>query len=282
MNREPDAGHPKQGASKSRPASTRSSKARLFKAKPSYAIASVDHALRVATMLQLEGAMTVTEVAARLGVARSTAHRILAMLVYRDFAVQLGDLSYAAGPVLELSAYSPSHAARIREVGLPHLTHLANRHRETVHLVIRTGATIRFILSVESNQMLRVGTREGMVLPAHHTAGGLLLLSELSNADLAELYAGEHAFNEVGRDVDLAALHRDVARVRKVGFAVNVGRAEQGIVAVGVPIRSRDGSMVAGMSMSLPIVRYDRNRLDRYVGVLRAAAARFETDLSDD
>ena len=75
-----------------------------LKTPPPYAIASVDHALRPAVMLQLEGGLTVSEVAERLGVARSTAHRLLAMLVYRDFAVQDEDRSYRAGPVLELSS----------------------------------------------------------------------------------------------------------------------------------------------------------------------------------
>ena len=68
---------------RSRPATARTAKTR-----PAYAIDSVDHALRLAAMLQLEGALTVSEAADRLGVARSTAHRVLAMLVYRDFAVQ--------------------------------------------------------------------------------------------------------------------------------------------------------------------------------------------------
>jgi len=58
------------------------------KTKPLHDITSVEHALRVAALLQLEGPVTVTEVASRLGVTRSTAHRILAVLVYRDFAVQ--------------------------------------------------------------------------------------------------------------------------------------------------------------------------------------------------
>ena len=79
-----------------------------LKAPPPYAIASVDHALRAAAMLQLEDGLTVSQVAERLGVARSTAHRLLAMLVYRDFAVQDEDRVYRAGPVLELDSHSPS------------------------------------------------------------------------------------------------------------------------------------------------------------------------------
>jgi hypothetical protein len=85
-----------------------------LKTPPSYAIASVDHALRAAAMLQLEDGLTVSQVAERLGVARSTAHRLLAMLVYRDFAVQDDDRVYRAGPVLELAAHSQSRTSMLR------------------------------------------------------------------------------------------------------------------------------------------------------------------------
>ena len=82
-----------------------------LKTPPPYAIASVDHALRLAAMLQLEGGLTVSEVAGRLGVARSTAHRLLAMLVYRDFAVQDENRLYRAGPCSS-SRRTPSRGCR--------------------------------------------------------------------------------------------------------------------------------------------------------------------------
>ena len=58
-----------------------------MKNAPSYSIASVDSALQLATALQVEGSLSVSEAAERLGVARSTAHRLLAMLVYRDLEI---------------------------------------------------------------------------------------------------------------------------------------------------------------------------------------------------
>ena len=85
-----------------------------LKTRPPYAITSVDHALKLATILQLEGRLTVSEAAARLDVARSTAHRLLAMLVYRDFAVQTQGRAYRAGPVLELAAHSQSATSVFR------------------------------------------------------------------------------------------------------------------------------------------------------------------------
>jgi len=128
-----------------------------LKTPPPYVIASIDHALRAAAMLQFEDGLTVSQVAERLGVARSTAHRLLAMLVYRDFAVQ-DDRVYRAGPVLELAAHSPSRTSALRAAALPHLHRLVDLLEETTNLAIRTGDTVRFIASAECQQALRVGS----------------------------------------------------------------------------------------------------------------------------
>ena len=66
-----------------------------------------------------------------MGVARSTAHRLLSMLSYRDFAVQDGDRRYSAGPVLSLAARTHSRAALLRAVAMPHLTVLTGRVAES-------------------------------------------------------------------------------------------------------------------------------------------------------
>src|SRR5689334_17670418 len=109
---------------------------RESKERPPYAVSSVDHALRIATMLQLEGRLTVSEVAERTGVARSTAHRLLAMLVYRDFAVQTEGRAYRPGPVLELAAHSQSATSRLRAVALPHMAELVQVVGESANLTI--------------------------------------------------------------------------------------------------------------------------------------------------
>lgn len=253
-----------------------------MKSAPTYAIASVDHALRLAAMLQLEGALTVAEAAERLGVARSTAHRILQMLVYRDFATQDTARVYHAGPVLELAQHSQSRAARVRAAALPHVQRLVEIIGETVNVSVRTGATVRFIASVESQQALRMTSREGMVFPAHRTSGGLLLLADLSDADLIEALGSEPDDDEFGDPIprpDVNALRSELAIIRRQGFAVNQGRSEKGVVALGVAIRSDAGPAVAAISISLPSVRYEAARLPTYVATLTRTAAAVEADL---
>ncbi|GAA4547222.1 IclR family transcriptional regulator [Pseudonocardia xishanensis] len=246
-----------------------------LKMPPSYAIASVDHALKLAIVLQLEGSLTVTAAAERLGVARSTAHRLLQMLVYRDFAVQDDDRVYRAGPVLGPAAHPPSRTAELRAAALPHLQRLSAALDESVNVSILSGDTTRFIASVECQRVLGVTTREGMVFPLHRTTTGMLRLASLSDPDLLE-YVERHADT---RRSGRRALLRDVAQVRRAGFALNVERSEKGLVAIGVPVSWVGSGLVTGLSVSLPLVRYDERQLDRYVALLRAASAALSRDL---
>jgi DNA-binding IclR family transcriptional regulator len=247
-----------------------------LKTPPAYAIASVDHALRLAAVLQLEGGLTVAAAAERLGVARSTAHRVLQMLVYRDFARQDDDRVYRPGLVLELVAHSPSRVATLREVSLPLLKRLSATLDETVNLSIRVGDTTRFIASAVSQRPLHVTSREGMVFPLHRTTTGMLHLAALSDPELRH-YIDRHP--DAGR-FRKGGLLEDVDRVRRTGFALNLQRSEKGLVAIGVTVPGSDGELFVGLSMSLPSLRYDERRLDKYVFILRSARAHLAEDLA--
>lgn len=254
--------------------------AQSIKTTPTYAIASVDNALRIATMLQLEGAMTVADVAERLGVARSTAHRLLAMLVYRDFATQDSQHLYHAGLVLELAGHSKSRVSRLREDALPYLQRLVRAVGESANICIRTGDTARFIASVECLQAFKVGSREGMVFPAHLTTAGLLSLTELREEELDELYSAENYEGRLEARPDLLALKKELAGIRRSDFVMNKDRSERGVFAIGVPLRAASGEILAGLSVSMPSVRYDRNNLPSLVATLRAAAKAIEAEQS--
>jgi len=221
--------------------------ARSLKEPPAYAVTSVDHALRLAVMLQLEGPMTVSAAAERLGVARSTAHRLLSMLVYRDFAVQEEDRTYRAGPVLELATDAHSDLGALRAASLGPLRQLSDTLDETVNLSVRTGTTCRFLLSVEGSRALRVTSREGMVFPAHEVTGGLIALAALSDEQVESLYAEDRFADRPGERPDMPRLFEDLQAVRRTGAAVNLERSERGLAAVGVPLRDSAGGTVAAL-----------------------------------
>jgi DNA-binding IclR family transcriptional regulator len=230
-------------------------------------------------MLQLEGALTVTQVAQRLGVAASTAHRLLAMLVYRDFAVQGFDRAYRAGPVLEVAAHSCSHLPQLRQVALPHLRHLVETLDETVSLGIRVGNTVRFAASVEAGGPIRVGSREGMAFAAHRASAGLALLADLTADEVGAVYDPQEYDDPLDPPPSLAALLADLATVRRNGFAFNKERSEKGVIAVGVPVRGAAGAVIAAIAVSMMSSRYHKTQLPWLVTHLKTTAARIESDL---
>ncbi len=242
-----------------------------MKNRPAYAIESVDRALRLATLLQQEGSIGVTEAAETLGISVSGAHRLFAMLVYRDFAEQLPDRTYGPGSVLRAARAADAPLALLRTLGPPRLRELTERTGESSNLFVRVGAETRFVTTVESDRALRVGDRSGTSLPAHLTSAGRAILATLSAAELAEVYA------EVA-DVDPRALHRRLARVRADGYAVNRNATEDGVTAVGAAVPGPHGTPVCGISVGLPSSRFTPALLpDLATAVLETAA-----DLADD
>ncbi len=247
-----------------------------MKNRPAYAIESVDRALRLATLLQQEGSVGVTEAAETLGISASGAHRLLAMLVYRDFAEQLPDRTYGPGSVLRAARAADAPLALLRTVGPPRLRELTDRTGESSNLFVRVGAETRFVTTVESDRALRVGDRSGTSLPAHLTSAGRAMLAALSAAELAEVYA------EVAGDagVDPRALHRRLARVRADGYAVNRNATEDGVTAVGAAVPGPDGTPVCGISVGLPSSRFTPALLPDLADAVLETAADLANDLA--
>jgi DNA-binding IclR family transcriptional regulator len=242
---------------------------------PRYAINSVDHALRLALLLRHEGPVRGADAAERLGIARSTAHRLLAMLVHWDFAEQRDDRTYAPGPVWrhgDASGEASVSAARIRAVALPHLRELTRVTGETSNVQILLGTNVRFLVAVESTQVLRVGDREGRLLPAHLASGG--------KAILAGLPADRRA-RHLAAGVDVEALARELRAVRRRGFAINDQATERGVTAIGRVVRNPDGAPVAAVSLALPSLRFRRAALPRLTAPLGRAATAIGGSLAD-
>ncbi len=204
------------------------------------------------------------DVADQLGVARSTAHRVLAMLVFHGFAEQDRHKVYRPGPVLREIRGGQAPPPDLITVAHPHLRRLAEDVRETTHLMVLEGNAARFLDGVEGPQALRVSFRTGSLLPAHVTSGGKALLAELPAEQL-------HALYPKGLP-DLDRLDRELAAVRRLGYACNLQESERGVNAVGTCVRDRAGRAVAAIAVAAPSLRCPRARLVELAASLRATA----------
>jgi IclR family transcriptional regulator, acetate operon repressor len=245
------------------------------KPRPQYPIESVDNALRLLLMFRDLGEIRLSEAREALGVAQSTAHRLMAMLAYHDFVRQdPASRAYRAGPALIDVGLSVVRAMDIRSIARPYLEALMRQVGETVHLATLEGANARFLDAVESEHALRVASRTGRVLPAHATSVGKAMLAMLPATEFDRIYTSEDLPAQTDRTITTrTALRKELERTRKVGYASNAGESEQGVSSIGVAILNGSGRPVAAISVAAPVSRMSQ-AMARPVAVPLAETAR--------
>lgn len=250
--------------------------------KPTYPIEAVDHALHLMEHLRDVGALRVKDAAAELGVAPSTAHRLMAMLVYRGFAVQDESKRYVPGPSLGIGPAGIGWTVQLRRIAAPHLELLASRTRETASLTIRVGTSVRFLSTVEGTHLLRVSDRQGEVLPATLASGGKAMLAAVHDSALEHLYlSGDSEIDGDGMTTsEFAALLRELDTIRRNGFASNLEGTEPGVSAVGMALHDRSGDTVGALSVACPTGRFQIALSDGLLDRLREARHHTERDLA--
>ena len=242
-------------------------------APPQYPIESVDNALKILLLLGERKAIRLTDASKYLGVASSTAHRLLAMLQYRGFVRQNADTkAYEPGPALSSVAFALMRQVDVRARAHPVLERLSSAVGETVHLGRLDGTSVFFVDSVESARAVRVGSRLGLSLPAHCTSTGKALLSTFDSAALRLLYPRERLEKVTEHSITTrTALEAELAQVRRRGFATSTEESEEGVASVATFLGDFAGAMYA-LNVSAPTTRMSQVIQDEIAAELLLAA----------
>jgi len=245
-------------------------------------VESVDRALVLLTALREGEVLSVSDAAGLLGVAPSTAHRLLSSLVYREYAAQDRDRRYRLGPALVPARAEPLTLSGVRALAHAPLERLHEELGETVQIMVRHGRNIRFLDGIECELPLRVGVRVGDEMPAHCSAGGKAILAAMPMADLERLYSQGLPEWPTARYRDLPALKRHLARVRQRGYGANLEETEQGVSGVGVAVRDRLDRPVAAFTVAVPASRFARDHITGMRDALSHAADEFRAALESE
>lgn len=250
---------------------------------PAYPIASVDHALRLVQLLRDGGPVRVADAAAELGVAQSTAHRLLAMLVFRDFAIQDEERRYHPGAAIGQAPIAQEWSRRLRSLARPHLDELSRAVGETSNLMIRVGARVRFLLTVEASEGAAIGDRQGVILPAIYTAGGRAMLADLPDRSLELLLGGSRASRsgDALSAGERGRLRAELASVRRLGYARNFDDTELGLSAVAAAVRDASGRVAAAVALAARSSRVGRVQSRESIDRLLVCRDRVQSALAE-
>jgi DNA-binding IclR family transcriptional regulator len=241
---------------------------------------SVRNALRVLLLLRDRGSARVTDVSAHLGVAPSTAHRLLSTLRAEGFVDQEpGSRRYRLGLTLLTMAREALTDRTLPRLARPHLERLCAEVNETVNLLVLDAAEAMFVDGVEGRHALRVAPRTGDRIPAFTAAGGKVLLAELDEEQVRTLHARGLPRVTEATITDVDELLADLRRSRTRGYALNLSESVPDVHAVGVVVRDRCGGPLAALTVSAPASRLGRARARELAPLLQRTSTEITAGL---
>lgn len=245
-----------------------------------YPVKSLIKALKILEYLgTVESGSTLTEISSKLHFGKSTVHRLLATLEDRNFIWfdQQSSRYILGARILQLSEQLSQQSVLVR-YGQPLLERLAQATGETCNLGVLDGDKVLYLIMKESRNPLRMAGQRGKRLPAHCTALGKAILSDLSKEELLQIYDGKQVLeNFTSNSIStVQGLVEELENVRQKGLAFDNEELYPGVVCLGAPVRDQRGKTVAAISISLP-----KNRIDpEGLGDLRSLLLQCASDLS--
>ncbi len=237
-------------------------------------VRSVVKVVSLFEILATQDEMGLTEISKNIKVHKSTAYRFLTSLKELGYVRQNPENEkYSLS--LRLFEVGSEVLARLneREEARPVMKKLAEQTEETIHLGMLDGEEVVYIDKIDSPQTLRMYSKIGRRSPAYCTAIGKVLLAwappEIINHLLGQrkLYRfTEHTIIEPYR------LKEELHQIRERGYAEDHEEHEAGICCVAAPIRNMSGEVTASISIAVPKLRFQDERLPYFRKLVIEAA----------
>jgi DNA-binding IclR family transcriptional regulator len=240
------------------------------------AIASLRKGIDVLFLFtEAEPALRLGEIAARLGLPKSTTSRFVSTLRHAGLLTQEPETRrYQLGTRLLALEGALLRAARdLPALARPFLRELADRSGETAHLTERRGSVGVITELVESAHVLRMAPRRGQRVLLHAGALARTILAFQPRAEIERILRCRPPERLApGTPGSAATVRRALAETRRLGYAVTLEEINTGACGIAAPIFGRDEWAVGSLGVSGPVSRLTAERRRELVGpVCRAA-----------
>jgi len=216
--------------------------------------------------------LSATEVAAHLGVARSTAYRYLQSLTGNGFLEEQEGSGFRLGPRVVALARLARKSVGLSELARPVMRRLVERTGMPALLTRRTGSTVVCLEREDAGTSLRLSYERGEVLAINAGASALALLAWAPAEELDALLAGPLPRYTRATHADPIALRARLAEIRRQGYAVGNGELDPDVLGIGAPVRSENGDVVGALSVAAFSHRVPEEKVPHYIAAVCQAA----------
>ncbi|MCU1488599.1 MAG: transcriptional regulator, IclR family [Acidimicrobiaceae bacterium] len=220
--------------------------------------------------------LTLTDLAEKTGLAKSTAYRYVIGLASRDYVERDADSN-----LVRLGrAFHPKPERRIDEfvaMARPLMELAAEQSEETLNLGMLDGSQYVHVLVIESSQIMRLAARVGEHGLIHSTAIGKVIATQMSEESLTSILQSEGLPSFTKRTItSLDVFRQEITRVRRQGFALDDCENQEDGRCIAVPVSGPPIPM--GISISAPVRRFPKGRVPEFANLLLRTAEMLEAE----
>lgn len=224
--------------------------------------------------------MTVAEAARLASVTRPAARRCLLTLVELGYLSHDGKFFSPLPRMLRLGGAYLSTSS-VAQIAQPLLAAACDELQESVSLAVLDDGQSVFVGRAEAIRIVSTGAKLGGRLPAYCSATGRVLLSQKTNAEIERVILALPMTKLTSRTInEPEQVLNAIRRVNSDGYAISDEELELGMRAIAVPVRNREGTIEAALSVSVSSARVSVDELTgRFLAVLIRVAGRIEKAL---
>ncbi len=230
-------------------------------------VASLARGLAILEAFDSEGTaeMTLTEIARRTALHKTTAFRLVRTLIDLGYLKQNGEnQKYCLSPRVLNLGYALFQSMELKQLAFPYLEELSKRCGETVNMAVLDGYELVYIERIKTQQIVNINLHIGSRLPLYNTSMGRALIAYKPEEwlrqyiDMLETLPGaeEYAKNQGSKLLEI------LETTRSRGYAVNNEDLAQGLRSVATQIRNAKGEVVAAINIAVPSARVTLKELE--------------------
>lgn len=237
---------------------------------------------RVADVLllfaQADRPLGVSEIARALALSKAVVHRILQSLTARSLTwAAPGQSTYILGPAATTLSMKAWSQLDLRSLAAPILRKLRDDTRETTTLSVLVGHQRMYLDQYESPQEVKMVVDLGPRFPLHSGASSRAILAHLPQPVIDNAVA---QLQEIRPNLDVADYQRELAAIRRQGYAVSSNERGTGAASIAVPFFDSAGNALGSISSSGPVFRYGGEGHEDHVRLVIDAAQAITTELA--
>lgn len=221
------------------------------------------------------GSTTLKSVVDATGIGRSSAHRMIQLLVHMGYLRHGSPGEFRLGSTLIEFGFTALNQDPLPVVARESLDALAERTQDTIHLSVEDGESVLYLHKIPGTRGAEMRSRIGHRMPMTRTGVGKALL-------LGQENRWERMFTAENPGAGTSAVEAFVKRMHgytRDGASLDLEENEPGIRCVAAPVRDGSGDIVAGISLSATRPYMPKERMQALVPVMKSAAREISVKL---